>query len=93
MIDYYLSGVVLRSTQVIVDSAIWIAVGCFIASVFRTMLGPEKTRALFGTGTPFGLVLGWLFGMLLPVCSLGVIPIVREMHRSGVKGGRLSRLA
>ena len=89
MIDYYLSGVVLRSTQVIVDSAIWIAVGCFIASVFRTMLGPEKTRALFGTGTPFGLVLGWLFGMLLPVCSLGVIPIVREMHRSGVKGGTI----
>jgi len=53
------------------------------------MLGPVKTRLLFGQGTRYGLLIGWFAGMLLPVCSLGVIPIVREMHRSGVKGGTI----
>jgi len=53
------------------------------------MLGPTKVRRIFGDHTGFGLVIGWLIGMLLPVCSLGVIPIVRELHRAGVKRGTI----
>ncbi len=89
MIDYYLSGALLRVTQTVVNAAVWIVIGCFIAGIFRTMLGPVKTRMLFGQGTRYGLLIGWFAGMLLPVCSLGVIPIVREMHRAGVKGGTI----
>ena len=89
MTDYYFSGVVIRATQVLVHSAVWIVIGCFIASIFRTMLGEAKTRALFGGETRFGILIGWIAGMLLPVCSLGVIPVVRELHRSGVKGGTI----
>lgn len=67
------------------DASIWIAFGCFIAAIFRNMLGAEKTRSLFGNQGRYGLLIGWGIGMLLPVCSLGVIPIVRELYRSGVK--------
>lgn len=89
MIDYYFSGAMIRATQIFVNAAVWIVIGCFIASIFRTMLGEAKTRALFGGETRFGILIGWIAGMLLPVCSLGVIPIVRELHRSGVKGGTI----
>ena len=89
MIEYYLAGAALRGTQVVMDAAIWIAFGCFIAAIFRSMLGPEKTRALFGNQSRYGLLIGWGIGMLLPVCSLGVIPVVRELHRSGVKQGTI----
>lgn len=89
MIEYYLAGGGLRLAEVIIYSAVWIVSGCFIAAVFRCMLGESKVRQLFADGTRWGLVTGWLIGMLLPVCSFGVIPIVRELHRSGVNRGTI----
>lgn len=87
--EYYVSGVLLRSSQIVIDASIWIAFGCFIAAIFRNMTGPEKTRALFGNDTRYGLLIGWAVGMLIPVCSLGVIPVVRELYRAGVKPGTI----
>ncbi len=89
MIEYYFAGGLLRASQVFIDASIWIAFGCFIAAIFRNMLGAEKTRSLFGDDSRMGLLIGWGIGMLLPVCSLGVIPVVRELHRSGVKSGTI----
>ncbi len=88
MIEYYLTGASVRCTQVVVDAAIWISAGCLVAAIFRNW-GPEQTRSVFGDQTRLGLLIGWLLGMLLPVCSLGVIPVVRELHRAGVKGGTI----
>ena len=89
MIEYFLAGGALRGAQVLMDAAIWIAFGCFIAAIFRNMLGHDKTRLLFGNSGRYGLLIGWGIGMLLPVCSLGVIPVVRELHRAGVKQGTI----
>ena len=89
MIEYYLAGGALRVFQVFIDASIWIAFGCFIAAIFRSMLGPEKTRTLFGNEGRYGLLIGWGIGMLLPVCSLGVIPVVRELYRARVKPGTI----
>ena len=89
MIEYYLTGGALRGAQVFIDASIWIAFGCFIAAIFRNMLGVEKTRKLFGNGSRYGLLIGWGIGMLLPVCSLGVIPVVRELFRAKVKPGTI----
>ncbi len=89
MLEYLLSGAALRLAQTIVFSSIWIVIGCLIAAVFRQMMGPPRVRKLFADGTRWGLFCGWLMGMLLPVCSLGVIPVVREMHRAGVQKGTI----
>ena len=89
MIEYYFAGGALRAVQVFIDASIWIAFGCFIAAIFRSMLGAEKTRALFGNEGRYGLLIGWGIGMLLPVCSLGVIPVVRELYRARVKPGTI----
>ena len=86
-------GVLLRLVQTLINAAPWIAIGFVIAGVFRVVVGPEKTRKIFGGNSWKGLVYGWLWGMLLPVCSLGVIPIVRELYRSGVRGGTLIAFA
>jgi len=93
MLEYYLYGSGLRLGQSIVFASLWILIGLLVAAIFRYMLGPEKVRTLFGNGTRRGIFTGWLLGMLLPVCSLGVIPIVRELHRSGVKGGTIIAFA
>ena len=86
-------GAALRLVQVFIFAAPWIATGFCIAAIFRVFLGPERTRNLFAGSGWRGILSGWVWGMLLPVCSLGVIPIVRELHRSGVKGGTLIAFA
>ena len=89
MLEYYFAGGGLRLFQTIIYASLWIVIGCFIAAIFRRMLGPEKVRNIFGNQTRFSLLAGWGIGMLLPVCSLGVIPIVRELHRCGVNRGTI----
>lgn len=89
MLEYYAAGAGLRLAQIVIYSSLWIVIGLFVAAFFRRVLGAERTRKFFGNGTRRGLLVGWLMGMLIPVCSLGVIPIVREMHRSRVQGGTI----
>ena len=89
MFEYFAAGGGLRLFQTVVYASMWIVIGCFVAAMFRRMLGPEKVKQIFANDTRFGLVAGWLIGMLLPVCSLGVIPIVRELHRCGINRGTI----
>jgi uncharacterized membrane protein YraQ (UPF0718 family) len=89
VIQYFLSGVFLRSSQIVVDASIWIAFGCFIAAILRNMVGAAKTKSVFGDHSRYGLLIGWAIGMLLPVCSLGVIPVLAELYRVRVKPGTM----
>jgi len=77
-------GILVRTGQTAIESSSTILVGFLVAAVMRRMLGAEGTRKLFGGEGIKGLLRAWVIGVLLPVCSLGVIPVVREMRRSGV---------
>ena len=77
-------SVLLRIGQTAVEASSTLFVGFFVAAVMRRMLGPESTRNLFGGEGIKGLLRAWVIGSLLPVCSLGVIPVAREMVRAGV---------
>src|ERR1700752_2017101 len=84
MIENHLWSVVLRTGQIAVDSSMTLLCGFIVAGVMRRMLGAEGTRRLFGGSGWNGLFRAWAVGTLLPVGSLGVIPIAREMRRAGV---------
>ncbi len=88
-----LYGGVVRFVQAIAEGAPTFLVGLVVAGVFRRLIGPEGTRKLFGGGTIRSLLQSWGIGMLLPVCSLGVIPVAYEMRRSGVSGGAILAFA
>jgi uncharacterized membrane protein YraQ (UPF0718 family) len=77
-------SVLLRTGQTAVEASSTLLVGFFVAAVMRRMLGAEGTRKLFGGEGLKGLFRAWVIGSLLPVCSLGVIPVAREMRRAGV---------
>ena len=89
MIELLFWGGMLRFVQALVQASPTIVVGLLVAGVFRRLLGHKGTRRLFGGQTWRALPQAWLLGMLLPVCSLGVIPVVREMRRAGVPGGAI----
>lgn len=88
-----LAGGFVRFVQGIAAAAPTLAVGLFIAAVLRYYLGQAGTKRLFGGQSLWALPQAWLVGMLLPVCSIGVIPILREMRRQGVRPGAITAFA
>jgi uncharacterized membrane protein YraQ (UPF0718 family) len=82
-------SIVLRTGQTAVESSTTLLCGLLVAGVMRRMLGAAGTRRLFGGPGWKGLFRAWAIGTLLPVCSLGVIPIAREMRRAGVPSGTI----
>ncbi|HEY2158129.1 MAG TPA: permease [Isosphaeraceae bacterium] len=86
-------GAVLRMAQAAISAAPTILVGLAVAGILRRLLGQAGTRRLFGCGTWRELPQAWAIGMLLPVCSLGVIPVAREMRRAGISPGTVLAFA
>lgn len=102
MIDAMLWGFVLRFLQAVTSAAPFIVIGFLVAAVFRVQLGASATRRLFGeSADPLAprtsawqpLLRAWAIGMLLPVCSLGAIPIARELKRIGLPAGTILAFA
>lgn len=88
-----LIGGLVRVTQGLIASAPTLLVGLLIAAILRYYLGRDGTRRLFGGDSVRSLPQSWLVGMLLPVCSIGVLPILIQMRKSGVRPGALSAFA
>src|SRR5437016_2125671 len=80
-------AIVARTGQFGMEASTTLVCGFLIAGVMRRMLGSAGTRRLFGGPGLKGLLRAWAVGTLLPVCSLGVLPIAREMRRAGVPSG------
>ncbi|MCS7016422.1 MAG: permease [Gemmatales bacterium] len=79
-----LEGFLIRFGQTIIEASITLSIGFLVAAVCRRALGAEGVRQLFGGGQWSSLLRAWLIGTLLPVCSLGLIPVIRELRRCGV---------
>lgn len=86
-------GIVLRIVQAFLQGAPFILTGLCIAAVFDRLLGQAHTRRLFGSNSLASLVQSWLIGMLLPGCSLGVIPVCRRLRASGIAVGTIFAFA
>jgi uncharacterized protein len=86
-------GVCLRLLQATLQCAPFLFTGLCVAAFLHRFLGQARTLRLFGTNSFSSLVQSWLIGMLLPGCSLGVIPIVRQMKRSAIGVGTIFAFA
>src|SRR5882757_4577379 len=89
MISSLFWSILVRSGQIAAESSTTLLCGLLVAGVMRRMVGAEATRRLFGGPGWSGLLRAWGVGTLLPVCSLGVIPIAREMRRAGVRSSTI----
>lgn len=102
MIEAMFWGFVLRFVQAVTSASPFIVIGFLVAAVFRVQLGASTTRRLFGEAADPAapraskwqpLLRAWAIGMLLPVCSLGAIPIARELKRIGLPAGTILAFA
>ncbi|MEM9644712.1 MAG: permease [Planctomycetota bacterium] len=88
-----LLGGTLRVAEALISAAPTLLVGLMVAAVLRFYFGTDGTRRLFGGSSLRALPQSWAIGMLLPVCSIGVLPILIEMRRARLKAGALSAFA
>jgi uncharacterized membrane protein YraQ (UPF0718 family) len=86
-------GAGFRMLAAAAHAAPTILCGLVVAAVLRQLVGPTLVRRLLAAGSPGGLFRAWLLGMLLPVCSIGVIPVARELARAGLAGGAVLAFA
>lgn len=93
MIELLFWGALLRFCQAAVAAIPTIMIGILVAAIFSVWLGPAGTRRLFGGSGLKSLLYAWLIGMLLPVCSLGVIPIAMQLRRAKLSGGTILAFA
>lgn len=88
-----LVGAVGRIVAAAAHAAPTVLCGLVVAAVIRQLFGPALTRQLLAAGSATSLVRAWLLGMLLPVCSIGAIPVARELRRAGLAGGTVLAFA
>ncbi len=86
-------GAVLRVAQAALQATPFIFTCLCITGLFHRLMGQKHTRWLFGSNSVASLFQSWLIGMLLPGCSLGVIPIVKQLRRSGIAVGTIFAFA
>jgi len=92
-VDVLIAGGMVRALQGLAAASPTLLVGMLVAAVLRYYLGPQGTVRFFGGDSLRSLPQSWLIGMLLPVCSIGVIPIIREMKRVGIRPGAITAFA
>jgi len=91
--SHMLVSALIRMAQGLAMSAPTLLVGMLVAGVFRFYMTPAQLRKFFGGESIASLPVSWLIGMLLPVCSVGVLPILHEMHRAKVRAGAMTAFA
>ncbi|QDU44726.1 putative permease [Symmachiella dynata] len=78
---------VLRITEAMVDAAPFLVAGVLAAGLLRGLVGAQRVRSLLGVGHWTGPFRAWALGVLLPICSLGALPVARELRRAGIPSG------
>lgn len=78
---------VLRIAYAMVAAAPFLVAGMFAAGILRGMVGAERVRSILGVGHWSGPFRAWGLGVLLPICSLGALPVARELRRAGIPSG------
>ncbi len=86
-------SVVLRFLQACLQGAPFIFTGFCVMGLFHRLMGHRHTKWLFGSNSLSSLFQSWVLGMLLPGCSLGTIPIVKQLRRSGIAVGTIFAFA
>jgi uncharacterized protein len=75
---------ILRTVEAAISAVPYLLAGILLAGIFRGLVGPQRLRKLLDGDRLSGPIRAFGFGLLLPVCSLGVLPIARELLLAGI---------
>jgi uncharacterized membrane protein YraQ (UPF0718 family)/copper chaperone CopZ len=80
-----ISNILEQSWLLLLDVAPFLFLGFFIAGILHVYIGSNLIKKHLGKGDFSSIIKSVLFGIPLPVCSCGVIPIAASLKREGAK--------
>ncbi len=79
----FLADVIKTSTSILNSASGWLMISFIIAGLLHNLISPERFQRSIGNTKISSLLKSTISGMLLPICSCGVIPIGISMYYSG----------
>ena len=79
----FLEEILKSSFEILNSASIWLILSFLLAGFLRNILNPLKFQKMLGNTKLSSVLKSTLSGMLLPICSCGVIPLGMSMYFSG----------
>lgn len=83
MIADLLQKVILTSFDILNGASVWLVISFILAGLMHSLLSPDRLHRMLGNKKTSSLVKATISGMLLPICSCGVIPLGLGLYYSG----------
>lgn len=79
----FIRDMLITSIDYLNSASIWLLASYLLAGALHNVLSPESMQRQLGNSKPGSLVKATVSGMLLPICSCGVIPLGLGLYYSG----------
>lgn len=76
-----------ESWHIYLDVAVYMLFGFFIAGILYVFFRADKIKQYLGTGKVRPVILSALFGIPIPLCSCGVVPVAASLKKQGANNG------
>jgi uncharacterized membrane protein YraQ (UPF0718 family) len=76
-----------QSWLLYLDVAVYMLFGFFVAGLLYMFFKPEKIKQYLGKGKVKPVLLASIFGIPLPLCSCGVVPVAVGLKKQGANSG------
>jgi uncharacterized membrane protein YraQ (UPF0718 family) len=83
MLPRLISDMMSTAWDILNDVSPWLVLSFILAGLLRQFLNPAKFQKALGNGRLSSIVKATVSGMLLPICSCGVIPLGLGMYYTG----------
>ncbi len=83
MVVQLLQNVLTETVRLFIEISPYLIMGFFFAGLLHVLLGEEYIKKHFAVSGAMASVKAAVFGVPLPVCSCGVIPLAESLRREG----------
>ncbi len=83
MILELLQKVILTALDILNGASVWLILSFVLAGLMHNMISPDRLQRMLGNRKISTLAKATISGMLLPICSCGVIPLGLGLFYSG----------
>ncbi|MDD4766068.1 MAG: efflux transporter SaoE [Desulfotomaculaceae bacterium] len=83
MIVELLQKIILTSLDILNGASVWLIISFVLAGLLHNVISPDRLQRMLGNRKISTLAKATVSGMLLPICSCGVIPLGLGLFYSG----------
>jgi uncharacterized protein len=76
-----------ESWHIYLDVAIYMLFGFIVAGILYLFFKADQIKKYLGTGKVKPVFLSALFGIPIPLCSCGVVPVATSLKKQGANSG------